>query len=106
MILTYHPAAIQEAQDAAEWYNRREYGLGMEFSEEIGKAVALLKRDPARFHKTIGNLQVARVKRFPYSVYFHFEPETSRILIVSIFHHRRRPGSWLNRIRNFPESPE
>jgi mRNA-degrading endonuclease RelE of RelBE toxin-antitoxin system len=106
MILRYHPAAIQEAQNSTEWYNRQEEGLGMEFSAEIGKAVGLLKCDPARLPKTAGNLQVARVKRFPYSIYFHFQPETSRIFIVSIFHHRRRPGSWLNRIRDFRESPE
>lgn len=105
MILAYHPAAIQEAQDSAEWYNRREDGLGMEFSAEIGKAVGVLKCDPAWFPKTTGTLRVAKVKRFPYSIYFHFQPETSRIFIVSIFHHRRRPGSWLNRICNFPESP-
>jgi mRNA-degrading endonuclease RelE of RelBE toxin-antitoxin system len=106
MILTYHPSAIQEAQDSAEWYNRREDGLGLEFSAELAKAVGVLKSDPARFPKTPENLQVAKVKRFPYSIFFHFQPETSRIFIVSIFHHRRRPGSWLNRLRNFPESPE
>src|ERR1035437_531115 len=102
MTLAYHPVEIQEAQDAADWYNRREYGLGLEFSEEIGKAVESLKQDPARFPKATGNLQVARVKRFPYSIYFHFQPDTSLIFIVSIFHHRRRPGSWLGRMRDFP----
>lgn len=105
MTLTYHPVAITEAQDAADWYNRREYGLGLEFAEEIGKAVEGLKQVPARFPKATSNLQVARVKRFPYSIYFHFQPATSRIFIVSIFHHRRRPGSWLGRMRDFPKLP-
>lgn len=106
MIVSFHPAAIQEAQNSAEWYNRQEQGLGIEFSAEIAEAVGLLKCDPARLPKTMGNLQVAKVKRFPYSLYFHFQPETSRVFIVSIFHHRRRPGSWLNPIGDFPELPE
>jgi toxin ParE1/3/4 len=49
-----------------------------------------------RFPRMLKEVRCVRVRRFPYSVFFL--PETTRIVVLSVFHARRSPSIWQARI--------
>jgi len=99
------PLAQHEYLAAIEWYEHQAEGLGAEFSQEVEKSFDRISSAPARYRLADEILRVIRVDRFPYSIFYRWDCARSHILVTSIFHHRRRPGSWLGRMRDFPELP-
>jgi plasmid stabilization system protein ParE len=41
--------------------------------------------------------RICRVQRFPYSIFYRYDPLTASVLISTIFHQSRRPGTWKTR---------
>ena len=106
MSFRFHPEAYDEFRLAAFWYEDQDVGLGDDFIAEVDRAVASIVSDPLRFRVADGPDRICRVKRFPYSIFYRYDPVTASVLISAVFHQSRLPGSWLNRLRNFPKSPE
>ena len=42
----FHPAAEIDLNEAADWYEARRAGLGLELSQEVRKKIATLLRNP------------------------------------------------------------
>ncbi len=91
----YRRAAQSEFDAAADWYEARSPGLGLEFVEEINRAVQLAAATPRRFPVMHGEVRCVRVRRFPYSLFFLLEPR--RIVVLAVFHARRDPAVWQQR---------
>jgi toxin ParE1/3/4 len=94
MSFRFHPEAYDEFLVAASWYEDQEVGLGDDFVSEINRAVATIVSDPLRFPVIDGPDRVFRVRRFPYSIFYRYDPVTASVLISTVFHQRRRPGIW------------
>ena len=97
MSFRFHPEASDEFLSAASWYEDQEVGLGDDFISEIYRAVATIVSDPLRFRVIAGPDRVFRVKRFPYSIFYRYDPLTTSILIFTVLHQSRRPGIWKSR---------
>ena len=78
------------------WYEERRPGLGFEFAEEINRAVYLAAENPERFPIMHRDIRCVRARRFPYSVFFRVE--SRRIVVLAVFHARRDPSMWKQRI--------
>ena len=78
------------------WYEERRPGLGFEFAEEINRAVYLAAENPERFPIMHRDIRCVRARRFPYSVFFRVE--SRRIVVLAVFHARRDPSAWKQRI--------
>ena len=102
MTLELHPEARNEYLASVEWYERQVDGLGTEFSLEIEKTFDRILADPERYRLADKVLRVIKVQRFPYSIFYRWDFDQSHIFVTTVFHHKRHPGSWQNRIRNFP----
>lgn len=87
MRISWHPDAESELIEAARFYNERVPDLGGNFLDAVDEAVGQISRDPRQFPKVRDDIQRARVRRFPYCVYFRCLPEAIRILVVK--HHSR-----------------
>lgn len=88
--------AEEEMSEAAVFYEAASLGLGRDFLEDLQQTI-----DAVRTHPGIGvrldvNLRRALFYRFPFSLIYVAEPDA--ILIVSIAHHRQRPGYWKSRM--------
>jgi len=88
------PASI-EFEEAIAWYEQQHAGLGMRFAGEVVAAAQHAAELPAIHAIIHKDLRFARVKRFPYSVIFR--EESSRIVVVAVFHTSRDPGNWQRR---------
>ncbi len=97
MSFRFHPEAYDEFLLAASWYEDQELGLGDDFIAEINRAMATIMSDPLRFPVIEGLDRIFRVKRFPYSIFYRYDPPTASVLISSVFHQSRRPEIWKNR---------
>ena len=93
MQVIFWPEAEQEALAAQEWYESCSPGLGYEFARATEVAVGAARRMPLAHPRIEGEYRHVLLRKFPYSIIFF--PSASSILIVSCFHHRRKPLSWL-----------
>lgn len=86
-----------EGGNAIDWYERREPGLGIAFRKSVENLISSIQKRPLTFpvvHRS--DVRTAKVKRFPYTIFFAVQ--TDRILIFSIFHNSRNPMIWRGRI--------
>ena len=92
MELVFRPEAIQELLAAQAWYEARSVGLGFEFARAVDAAIAKALRTPLAFPQIDDEFRHVITRKFPYSVIYN--ATESEFIVVSCFHHRRRPGSW------------
>jgi plasmid stabilization system protein ParE len=91
------PAARDELEAAAEWYESRAEGLGARFVLCIDEIVQRIEELPAGFPRWKRDPRFRRVvaQRFPYVVFYRDLPD--QIEVVAVAHGAREPGYWLTR---------
>jgi plasmid stabilization system protein ParE len=91
------PEAEEELAAAAEWYEARRAGLGVELVASIDGALEEILAAPLSCAAWRPDRPYRKkvVRRFPYVIFFTLEDET--VVVVAIAHTRRRPGYWARR---------
>ncbi len=91
------PEAEREVERAFWWYERQQTGLGLEFLHAFDAAVEGLRRLPEGHEIVALRTRKALLRRFPYLVLYALEEE--RIVVTAVFHGRRVPQRWSDRVR-------
>lgn len=91
----FHPEAETEMVAAAEFYEARSTGLGIDFIAEVERATRALANYSRIGHRFSRRLRRILVQRFPYGLLYRVE--TQRIVVVAVAHARRRPAYWRHR---------
>ena len=90
------PEAKAEFDAAADWYEGKWPGLGLDFVRRVREVLIRIAANP-RLHATVyREVRKAIVRRFPYVVLY--QEEVDEVLIVSIFHTARDPSAWKSRV--------
>lgn len=93
MQITFSEEAEREISESQDWYESCAQGLGLEFVRAVEVAVGLTTQNPLAHPKLEKDYRHVILRKFPYSIiYLPFDTE---IFIVSCFHHKRKPLSWL-----------
>ena len=92
MELIFRPEAGAELLEAQAWYEARSPGLGFEFARAVEVAVKSALRMPLAHPRIEGEFRHILLRRFPYSIIYR--SSESELVVVSCFHHKRKPGSW------------
>ena len=98
MKLEFFPAAERELMEAADFYESKLRGLGIEFVEELERVAAVLMELPSlgerldRIHRRVP------LQRFPYAIIFRVDGEI--VHVVAVAHRRRRPRYWTPRVQD------
>jgi len=91
-----HPAALEEAEAATEWYRRRSMRAAEMFLDELDRAIERIGDHPGQFPEYAFGARRMVLQRFPYLVVFR---ETAAGMeIIAVAHGRRRPGYWRDRV--------
>ena len=85
--------AEDEMSEAALFYES--VGLGQDFLDDVQQRIDLLCQYPKSGTLIDPKLRRMLLHRFPLSIIYFDEKDA--IVIVSIAHHRRRPGYWQSR---------
>lgn len=96
MRLVFRPEARNEIFAAQNWYEERAVGLGLEFARAVDVAVERILRAPDAYATLDAQYRHLMLRKFPYSIVYHVS--VAEIVVVSCFHHRRRPASWMRNV--------
>lgn len=98
-----HSAAVEEAAEAAAWYEQERTGLGIEFERAVDAALDLLEEQLVPLVTVPGIAGTRGVKRlllrrFPYAVIVLERP--AEVIVIAFAHAARRPGYWRDRVQS------
>lgn len=91
----FRRAARLEYVVAVRWYERQRAGLGAEFAVEIRRTLMAASEFPERAPAVEADIRRIKAHRFPYYVFYRIR--SSRLVVLAIFHARRRPIRWRKR---------
>jgi plasmid stabilization system protein ParE len=92
----YTPEAEDDVANAYKWYEEREVGLGEEFLRCVEACVSGIRRQPMSFRVAVDEFRRAKVRRFPFDIFY--EAEHNRIVIHFVFHSAQDPRKWRERL--------
>lgn|SRR6185369_5840509 len=96
----FHSAAAEEYFAATQYYVEHASPLvAAAFVAEVEAAIQTLLASPTRW-AVIEKPKIRRylLTRFPYSIYYRWEPGRDCISIYAVMHFSRRPGYWRQRV--------
>ncbi len=92
MQLVFRRQAEIELLEAQLWYEDCAPGLSMEFARAVDAALTQAMRMPLAYPRIEDDFRRVMTRKFPYSLICVLDAE--QIVIISCFHHSRRPGRW------------
>ena len=96
--LEYHFDAEVEFDQAVEFYDDKNFGLGERFQQAVFHAVESIRQNPETGVIWIEETRLFIVNRFPYGIVF--KNFTDHILIVAVSHLSRNQGYWTKRLQD------
>jgi plasmid stabilization system protein ParE len=97
----FHSDAAEEYLAATQYYLDHASPLvAAAFVAEVEAGIQTLLTSPTRC-LVIEEPLIRRclLTRFPYSIYYRWEPERDRVSIYAVMHFSRRPGYWRERLK-------
>jgi toxin ParE1/3/4 len=94
--LDIHPAALEEAKSAVQWYLARNETAAIKFVVELDKALDLIMESPMRWPRGEHATRRFVLQRFPSAIIYREKEKTVEVLAVA--HGHRRPSYWKDRL--------
>lgn len=94
-IIEFHPAALEEAEAARDWYAERSLVASKAFVSELIHAVEQLVEAPERWPRYEAGTRRYLFPRFPFSLIYRILGK--KIQIVAVAHTKRKPQYWKDR---------
>ncbi|QSV56072.1 MAG: type II toxin-antitoxin system RelE/ParE family toxin [Dolichospermum sp. UKL201] len=94
-VLVLRPEVREELDDAYNWYQSQQTGLGDEFLDCVDNMLNRICQMPESYAIVYLDVRRTVVRRFPYAIYYRIV--SSRVIVTAIFHSRRDPKSWQTR---------
>lgn len=90
------PEARAEFDEATDWYERQQAGLGTTFVVRIRETLNRIAANPQLHAPVYQDIRRAVVPKFPYVILYR--EEQGEIIVISVFHTSRDPSIWKSRI--------
>ena len=95
MRVTFNELAERELNDAAQYYEHEQAGLGAAFVAEIERTTRTLIELPLASPVVLNSVRRRLCSRFPYALLYTVAE--SEIRILAVMNLKRRPGYWVGR---------
>ncbi|MBD3339352.1 MAG: type II toxin-antitoxin system RelE/ParE family toxin [Candidatus Lokiarchaeota archaeon] len=92
MNFTFHPIAVKELQEAIDYYENINYGLGSIFSGEVYSTIQRILQFPKAWTKISQHCRRCLTQRFPYGIIY--QVKKNEIVIISVMQLNRKPKKW------------
>jgi hypothetical protein len=97
MIMEILEIARREYDEAKEFYETEQAGLGSYFEEQIRHSLLRIQQYPQAWPPERKEIRRYIVHKFPYKILYSIQDET--IVVLAFAHLHRQPDYWINRIK-------
>ena len=97
MIYSFHPTAEEELNQAIDYYDECQKGLGLEFLKEMYRTLQNILAFPNAWSPLSSSTRRCLSKRFPYGIIYQIAGE--EILIIAVTNLSRAPDYWQGRVK-------
>ena len=95
MKVSFHPAARRELLKYQRWYLERSESAAAGFEREIDHAISRIVKAPERYATTGRGRRRFVMLKYPFDLIYRILE--SKIEIIAVAHHSRRPEYWIKR---------
>jgi toxin ParE1/3/4 len=89
------PRALADIQQAIDYYESRQSGLGKRFESAIDKHFSIIAKNPF-FQIRYSGIRCLPVKKFPFLIHFVVDEKSEKVFVISVFHTSKDNSEWLN----------
>ena len=97
MQIKIHELAAKEFDEAIEWYELQQEGLGKRFQTVVANQIKRIKLNSKWFLKEESDIYKAYIPKFPYKILY--TTDDNNIIIWAFMHLHRKPLFWQSRIK-------
>jgi plasmid stabilization system protein ParE len=91
------PDALQDIQDATDWYNEQLAGLGGHFQKQVKIQIGSLKKNALGHSVRYEDVHCMLIKRFPFLVHYRVSESKGNVEVLAVVHTSRNPRIWAER---------
>ncbi|WP_437995710.1 type II toxin-antitoxin system RelE/ParE family toxin [Sorangium sp. So ce185] len=91
-----HPRALQEFEEAVDYYLDLSPEVASRFVDAFEAAVSFVRRNPDAAARIEGDVRRWNLRKFPYALIYRISNE--HVVVLAVMPARREPGYWKNRI--------
>ena len=95
--VVFRPEAAVDVIEARKWYDNQQAGLGDDFRNALANIVGRIQSMPRMYVIAVENVHRAKLRRFPYLLYYRVLE--NRIEVLAVLHSSRDPRLWRQRVR-------
>ena len=89
--------ALNDIQEAFEWYETQLKGLGLRYKTQAKKQINSLKKDPYLFNIKYNEIRCRKIEKFPFLIHYLINENTKTVTVFAVFHTSRNPEIWNKR---------
>ncbi len=98
--IVFHPQFVADLQNAIEYYELQQIGLGLKFNQTVKDAVDAVCLNPF-YQIRYDNIRCFATKKFPFLLHFEVDENNRIILVHSLVHTSRNPDEyWVKKKTN------
>lgn len=87
--------AKNELNDAGDWYERQQAGLGTRFRHDVRESALRIAAAPLLFPVELENMRRYVMTRFPFTLRYVLRGD--EVWIMTVSHQHRLPDYWVDR---------
>ena len=96
MKISYHPKAADEYDEAIDYYEDCQTGLGKQLTQEIDASIKLVLAFPTAWTLLEGEIRRILIRRFPFGLLYILRND--EIYILAVMNLNRNPNYWKKRV--------
>ena len=95
MPVDFRPEAIDEVEEARDWYAARSAKKLAAFDATLSNVVRWIGANPGSYPEAAPGIRSAALSPLPYAVVYR--ELSGSVEVIAVAHARRRPGYWAGR---------
>jgi plasmid stabilization system protein ParE len=81
----YSPLTLSDIEEAKDYYENIQKGLGKRFVNQLQIALLSLKRNPFFASVRYDDIRCVQIKRFPYLIHYHVDEKDFIVTIIAVY---------------------
>jgi len=94
-LIRFSEFAKNELNDACDWYERQQAGLGARFKRDVRESTLRIAASPLLFPVELGEVRRYVMNRFPFTLRYVLRAD--EVWVMTVSHQHRLPDYWVDR---------